>query len=193
MDRRTFLGALASGGSVALAGCTGQRETLHSVTAEPELSPGEFFHESLRIDAGSKQVNLRYEVTADGPFDVLFFGGQANSREFRDYRRAVAGGDGARGRGDSGSGRRAGANPEPAGRNSARRSGGGRGEPGVRLNPSDWHSVVGARGTGEVNRPLRPGTHHFVVDNTAMGAATPDGPLRPTVDLTVRDFELIPG
>lgn len=184
MDRRTFLGALAAGGSVALAGCTGQRETLHSVTAEPEIPSGEFFHEPLRVDGRSKQVNLRYQVSADGRFDVFLFGGQANPREFRDYRRTVNGGDGSRGD-DPEAGRSPGGTPESGGRDD-------RGAPGVSLNPSDWHSVVGVRGEGEVNRPLRPGTHHFVVDNTAVGGATPDGPLRPTVDLTVRDFQLLP-
>jgi hypothetical protein len=52
---------------------------------------------------------------------------------------------------------------------------------------------MGARGQGEVNKPLRPGTHHFVVDNTRFGEATPTGTLRPTVELEVRDFDMFSG
>jgi hypothetical protein len=203
MDRRAFRGALASGGAAALAGCTFQRETLHSVSATPEIPSGEYFHEPLRLDGTGKQFNLQYEVTADHSFDVLLFGGQSDAGEFEVYRRLVAGdddeGDGDRGGPDEG----AGSNGRGKGRGAAggcrfgKRSGPGHDHDAGRHadcpHASDWHSVVGAPGRGEVNRPLRPGTHHFVVDNTRVGEATPEGTLRPTVDLRVRDFDLFPG
>jgi hypothetical protein len=54
---------------------------------------------------------------------------------------------------------------------------------------SEWHTVLGADGSAEVNRPLSPGQHHFVVDNTEVGEASPDGPLQPSIALRVRDFD----
>lgn len=205
MDRRTFLGALASGGAAALAGCTFQRETLHSVSVTPEIPSGEFFHEPLRLDDRGKQFNLQYEVAADQPFDVLLFGGQSDPEEFGVYRRTIAGvadpGGGDRGGPDDGAG-------SDAGRGASGGSAAGKCHFGNRSGPghdhdagqhancphaSGWHSVIGAPGHGEVNRPLGPGTHHFVVDNTGVGEATPEGTLRPTIDLAVRDFEPFSG
>jgi hypothetical protein len=51
---------------------------------------------------------------------------------------------------------------------------------------------MGASGQSEVDTPLAPGTHHFVIDSTRVGEATPDEPLRPEVSLEVRDFEFLP-
>lgn len=200
MNRRTFLGALASGGAAALAGCTSRRETIQRVSATPEISSGAFYHRPLRIDERGKQFNLQYEVTADAPFDVMLFGGQSDPREFERYRELVRGtGDGEatsddtttseahHGRGGSGQ-----QDADGAGGGNGPH-GGGPGDHSRRPEPSDWHSVMGTRGRAEVNRPLRHGTHHFVVDNTAFGEATPSGTLRPMVDLSVRDFELFSG
>jgi hypothetical protein len=113
-------------------------------------------HEALDVVASSDQVTPRYEVAADGQFDVLPFGGQSDPAEYDVYRRLVAG------------------------------------EPDARPEPSEWHTVLGAEDTASVNRPLRTGRHHLVVDNTQFGEADPDGTLRPTVDRSVRDFEPFP-
>lgn len=200
MKRRAFLGALASGGATALAGCTSRRETVQRVSATPEIPSGEFYHQPLRIDEPGKQFNLQYEVTADAPFDVLVFGGQSDPEAFETYRALVGGSKSADAdrtdtmepRGDhgrGGDGRRHGTDGSGGNEQHRRGPGGGSNRP----QPSDWHSVMGARGRGEVNRPLRPGLHHFVVDNTTFGEAGPSGTLRPTVDLAVRDFEMVPG
>ncbi|WP_276257596.1 hypothetical protein [Haloglomus litoreum] len=205
MDRRTFLGALASGGAAALGGCTFQRERLHSVSATLEIPSGEYFHEPLQLDGPGKQFNLQYEVAADRSFDVLLFGGQSPPEEFGVYRRVV------RGAGGWGGDDR-GAPDDETGPEAGDRGNGGMAAGGCRFgtrsgpdhdhddgrhadcpHASGWHSVVGAPGRAEVNRPLRPGTHHFVVDNTRLGEATPEGTLRPTVDLAVRDFEPFSG
>lgn len=156
MDRRGFLGGLASAGAVALAGCTNQRRTLETLDTTRTVEPGSFHHEPLDVVASSDQVTLRYEVAADGRFGVLLFGGQSDPAEYDTYRRLVAG------------------------------------EPDARPEPSEWHTVLGAEDTASVNRPLRTGRHHLVVDNTRFGEASPDGALRPTVDLSVRDFEPFP-
>jgi len=153
MDRRGFLRGLAATGGVALAGCTSQRRTLETLDTRSTVEPGSFHHEPLDIVASSDQVNLQYEVTADGRFDVLLFGGQSDPAEYDVYRRLVAG------------------------------------ETDARPEPSEWHTVLGAEGMASVNKPLRTGRHHLVVDNTGFGEASPDGTLRPTVDLSVRDFE----
>lgn len=167
-----------------LAGCTGQRETLRSVSAEPELPAGEFYHEPLRVDGG-RQFNLHYEVAADGPFDVFLFGGQSNPEEFGAYRRTVEGTDSGRnGQGAGGPGGTSGRSPDGDGGHRASST-----VTGERPDPSGRHSVMGVSGQGEVDTPLAPGTHHFVVDNTRVGEATPDGPLHPEVTLEVRDYE----
>ncbi len=245
MERRTFLGALASGGAAALAGCTSQRETISAVSTTTEIPSGEFYHRELRVDGQDTQFNLRYEVTADAPFDAMLFGGQSDPAEFDTYRQLVghteggahhaggmgcggphgegnqhhggAGGAGSgqhngddggagsgqhNGDGGAGSGRHHGGDGDAgSGRHHGGDGSGGSGRlhgrgPGPRSRcpePSDWHSVMGARGQGEVNKPLRPGIHHFVVDNTRFGEATPTGTLRPTIDLRVRDFDMFSG
>jgi hypothetical protein len=212
MERRAFLGALASGGAVVLAGCTAQRETISTVSTTTRIPSGEFYHRPLRIDERGKQFNLRYEVTADAPFDVMLFGGQSDPGEFETYRQLVrrteGGGHHAGGMGCGeplGGGNRRHGDGRHRQDGGAHRHGGdgaaggdqphGRGS-GYRPRcpePSEWHSVMGARGNGEVNRPLSPGTHHFVVDNTRFGEATPTGTLRPTIDLRVRDFDMFSG
>jgi hypothetical protein len=201
MKRRAFLGAAASGGAAALGGCTLRRETVERLSAEPEIPPGEFYHAPLDIETSGKQFNLQYEVTADGPFDALLFGGQSAPDEFEVYRRAVGAADGgprtddgvvtSDGGGDRGPGRGPGG-PHKGCRFGNRTGAGHDHHAGSHADcphASDWHSVVGAQGRGEVNRPLRPGQHHFVVDNTTVGEATPDGPLHPTIDLQIRDFD----
>ncbi|MFB6205853.1 MAG: hypothetical protein ABEJ05_04920 [Haloglomus sp.] len=199
MRRRAFLGALASGGAAALAGCV-SRQTVERVSATPEIPRGEFYHVTLRLGEPGKQFNLRYEVTAEKPFDVLLFGGQIDPAEYDAYRRAVKA---TRGEGGSPPGGEPGNHPdadhapgngpENCPLDPVSRSPGHEGEHpdhSACPRPSKWHSVVGTR-HGEVNKPLRSGVHHFVVDNTALGEATPTGTLRPTVDLQVRDFEIL--
>jgi hypothetical protein len=197
MKRRAVLGAVAAGGAAALGGCTLQRETVERLSAEPEIPPGEFYHAPLRIEASGKQFNLQYEVTADGPFDALLFGGQSTPDEFEVYRRTVGAADSDSGTDDGGGDR--GPDQAPRGPHDDCRFGNRTGpghdhHAGAHADcphASDWHSVVGAQGRGEVNRPLSPGRHHFVVDNTGLGEAAPDGPLHPTIDLQIRDFELL--
>lgn len=146
----------ASAGAVALAGRTNQRRTLETLDTTQTVEPGSLHHEALDVVASSDQVTLRYEMAADGQFDVLPFGGQSDPAKYDVYRRLVAG------------------------------------EPDARPEPSEWHTVLGAEDTASVNRPLRTGRHHLVVDNTQFGEADPDGTLRPTVDRSVRDFEPFP-
>jgi hypothetical protein len=166
MNRRSFLrGAVGTAGAVALAGCSARTEVIEQVE-RPSLSidAGEYHHVEIDLrEYERRQFNLRYEVTAEGRFDALLFGGQNDPGDFRTYVTSL---DDA--------------------------------EEGNAPNPSERHSVLGAEGSASVNVPLGRGVHHLVIDNTAVGATPagagdgPNGTLDASLDLAVRDFQVLP-
>lgn len=166
MDRRGFLSRAAGvAGAVALAGCSARTETVERVQrSDLVVEAGDYHHVRLDLrEYDIEQFNLRYEVAAEGRFDALLFGGQGDPGNFRTYVTSLD---------DRGNGRP----PEP----------------------SERHSVLGAAGSATVNTPLGRGIHHFVLDNTDVGrapagaGAAPDGAVEASLDLAVRDFQVLP-
>lgn len=82
----------ATGGTVGMAGCSWQRETVVDRSASLTIPAEEYHHEPLDLgEVTGRQYNLTYTVTGEGRFDTFLFGGQASVEAFGTYREAVRG------------------------------------------------------------------------------------------------------